>query len=482
MGKTAALLLVLVFLTASSIVKPLPVKAESKTIVVPDDYLTISSAMQNALVGDTIFVKKGTYHEEKITINKSISLIGESVDETILSLNPPLVEIWFLRNLLWVPDTAIRINADDVKLQRFTIHLPDDYGYRSGISAVGDGISFTDNKIANRSVYLSGSNLNITHNLLPSTLQVAGSNLTIACNKIKDTLKIQGSSNLIYANNIGSGYYSDGIYLNGSLNCVVGNSFSTMEMWDDCNSNFIIGNSFVNLDLKEFGKGGCSDNIISKNRVSGHLGINDGIWLWEGENNIISANSIRNCVNGLLLGTTGATAVENSVYLNNFENNANHVRSLSGSNHTVNYFDNGVKGNYYDDYHGNDANGDGVGDSPYVIQQTRWEEELKREVTIVFFQDNYPLISPFDIDSLNIELPEWASSAISSLEPATPEPTPEPTPTPSPTASPSPSPSSTPIPTGEPEQPGQDMTAGAILAVASIAVLLGLLVYFIKRG
>ena len=477
MRKSGVLLFFLV-LVVTCIFTFLPVQAEPKTIVVPDDYLTISSAIQNALVGDTIFVKKGTHHEEKITIDKSISLIGESVDETILSLNPPLVEIWFLRNLLWVPDTAIRINADDVKFQRFTIHLPDDYGYRSGISAVGDGISFIDNKVANRSVYLSGSNLNITYNLLPGTLQVAGSSLTIACNRIKDILKIQGSSNLIYANNIGSGYYSDGIYLNGSLNCVVGNSFSTMEMWDDCNSNFIIGNSFVNLDLKEFGKGGCSDNIISKNRVSGHLGINDGIWLWEGENNIISANSIRNCVNGLLLGTTGKTAVENSVYLNNFENNANHVRSLSGSNHTVNHFDNGVKGNYYDDYQGNDANGDGVGDSPYVIQETRWEEELKREVTIVFFQDDYPLISPFDIDSLNIKLPEWASSAISSLEPTTPEPTP----TPSPTASPSPSPSSTPIPTGEPEQPEQDMTAGAILAVASIAVFLGLLAYFIKRG
>jgi len=44
-GKTATMLLVLVFLTASSIATPLSVKAESKTIVVPDDYQTISSAI-----------------------------------------------------------------------------------------------------------------------------------------------------------------------------------------------------------------------------------------------------------------------------------------------------------------------------------------------------------------------------------------------------------------------------------------------------
>jgi parallel beta-helix repeat protein len=182
-----------------------------------------------------------------------------------------------------------------------------------------------------------------------------------------------------------------------------------MEM-DDSNSNFVIGNSFVNLDLRELGKGGCSDNIISRNRVTGNCGINDGIWLYDGENNTISANSICNCEYGLTLGTTGSTAVGNSIYLNNFVNNSKHIISLSGSDHTVNHFDNGVKGNYYDDYQGNDTNWDGVGDSPYTIQETHWDEELKSDVTIVFFQDNYPLMSPFDIDSVQIELPNWAST------------------------------------------------------------------------
>lgn len=411
------MLLILVFLTASSIATPLPVKAESKTIVVPDDYSTVSLAIQNAEAGDTVFVKRGTYHEEAININKPITLIGEGMNETVLSLKPPLVETWIFYNVIWVFDTAITINANNAKLQGFTINLPDDdYGVGSGISAVGDGISFTDNTVANRSVYMHGSMLNITGNSMPGALEVVGSKSIIANNTINKLLKIQGSTNLISTNEIGSGYYSDGIYLNGSFNCIVGNSFSSMEM-DDCNSNVIISNSFVSLDLKEFGKGGCSDNVISKNRVDGNRGINDGVWLWEGKNNTISGNSIWNCENGLILGTTGSSAVANSIYLNNFVNNTKHVISLSGSNHTVNHFDNGVKGNYYDDYLGNDANWDGVGDSPYTIQETRWEEELKSDVTVVFFQDDYPLMSPFDIDGFRVELPGWASSLITLPEP-----------------------------------------------------------------
>jgi parallel beta-helix repeat protein len=446
-------LLVLV-LAASSIVSALPVKAEARTLVVPDDYATISLAIENALDGDTVFVKKGTYHEEAIEINKSISLIGESINETVLSLNPPLVEVWFLRNLLLVPDTAIKINANDVKLQGFTIDLPEEgLGAVSGIYAVGDGISFADNKIANRSnVYLSGSILNITCNSIQGTLQVAGSNITVANNTIGDTLKVQGTFNLVSANEIGSGYYWSGIHLDGSFNCVVGNSFSSMST-EHSNFNVIVGNSFVNLDMRKYGEGGCNNTIISKNRVTGNGGINDGIWLYDGENNTISGNSIRNCENALTLGTSYSTASarSNSIYLNNFINNTNHIAPISGSDHTVNHFDNGVKGNYYDDYRGNDANWDGVGDSPYTIQETHWDEELKSDVTIVFFQDNYPLMSPFDIDGFSVELPEWASPLLN--------PSPEPD-------------TSTPFPT----------IPVVTVTVAVVAVIgIGLLVYFRKR-
>ena len=407
MNRILLLLLVLALVT-SSIAVLLPVNAEHRTIVVPDDFPTISLAIENAFAGDTVFVKEGVYQEPTLDINKPLRLIGEDVNETILKLDPPLVEVMLFHNRLMVPSTAITINANNVKLQGFTINIPRaDYGYGGGLHGNGDRIEIVNNKIANNSVYLSGSAINITDNSIASTLEVIGSNQTIANNVIKDNLKVQGSFNLVSANEISSSYYFSGIYLNGSYNRIVGNSFSSMEV-DDSNSNVIVGNSFVKLDLREFGRGGCSNNIISKNRVTGNHGVNDGIWLWEGSNNIISANSIRNCEHGLTLGATGSIAKENSVYLNIFVNNSVHVNCLLGSNHTVNRFDNGVKGNYYDTYKGNDGNGDGVGDSPFTVQGTHWDEEQQKEVTIVYFQDNYPLMTPFDIDSVNIDLPDWA--------------------------------------------------------------------------
>ena len=87
-----------------------------------------------------------------------------------------------------------------------------------------------------------------------------------------------------------------------------------------------------------------------------------------------------------------------------------------------------------------DDDNDGIADTPYVINQ--WSNNI----------DQYPLMEPTRIE---VKLP------------VEPEPTPSPEPTPTPTE--------------EPEQTEYDMTAGAILAVTSIVVFLGLLFYFIKR-
>jgi pectin methylesterase-like acyl-CoA thioesterase len=83
MNKNAALLFIFIIIAASYTISFLPAKATAKTIVVPDDYATIEDAVTNAVQGDTVFVKKGTYHET-LKIEKSISLIGENRDSTII--------------------------------------------------------------------------------------------------------------------------------------------------------------------------------------------------------------------------------------------------------------------------------------------------------------------------------------------------------------------------------------------------------------
>ena len=68
------------------------------------------------------------------------------------------------------------------------------------------------------------------------------------------------------------------------------------------------------------------------------------------------------------------------------------------------FFDNGTFGNYWSDYRGVDFNGDGIGDSPYVIDGNR--------------TDHYPLMTPYILTDITI--------------PSFPSPTPEPTASPEP--------------------------------------------------
>ena len=89
MKKKTALLLILI-LTTSSAIAILPVKAQPRTIFVPDDYKTIADAIGNATNGDTIFVRQGTYEEHTLTINKTISLLGEDKENTtIINIDEP---------------------------------------------------------------------------------------------------------------------------------------------------------------------------------------------------------------------------------------------------------------------------------------------------------------------------------------------------------------------------------------------------------
>ena len=73
---------IIVMLCLSSI-SVLNVRAEQKTIVVPDDFSTIQAAINSASDGDTIFVKEGIYNEG-LELNKSLSLIGENKETTII--------------------------------------------------------------------------------------------------------------------------------------------------------------------------------------------------------------------------------------------------------------------------------------------------------------------------------------------------------------------------------------------------------------
>lgn len=146
---------------------------------------------------------------------------------------------------------------------------------------------------------------------------------------------------------------------------------------------------------------GGNSNIIVGNRIADNY---DGIYLgYETEHNVIVGNNIINNSYGITFWNSS----NNSIYHNNFINNTIQVHDTgvksSQSSVSLNHWDEGCPsgGNYWNDYNGTDANGDGTGDTPYVINETNI--------------DYYPLTEPFGVISLSPFPTTWAVAATVSV-------------------------------------------------------------------
>jgi parallel beta-helix repeat protein len=224
------------------------VKASQTTWVV-DASLgdTIQEAINNASSGATIFVRSGTYHEN-VAINKSVSLVGENMDSTI---------IYGTGN-----GSVVSIVADGVNFTGFTVRNSGANAYDSAIRIEhSSGVVITYNKITENTNGIG---------VFSSSNNVFSGN-TIFYNEFYGIEFFSSNNNVISGNVISKNY--DGIYLSYSG----GNVFS---------GNTIFYNEFYGIEFFSSRYNVISGNVISKNY--------NGIYLTFSSNNIFYHNSFNN--------------------------------------------------------------------------------------------------------------------------------------------------------------------------------------------
>ncbi|UCG36704.1 MAG: right-handed parallel beta-helix repeat-containing protein, partial [Candidatus Bathyarchaeota archaeon] len=261
------------------------------------------------------------------------------------------------------------------------------------------------------------------------------SNITlrnIEINRFSIGIYIHSSSdNTVSGNNITNS--DTGVYLYSSSNNTVSGNNITNNDWygvylhNSCNNNTVSGNSFVNDGLVVYHSFGNTvvDNLVNDKPLVYLEDISDlvvedagqvilvncsrirvenltlsntsvGAQLWNTNSTTITDNDITGNVEGVFLHSSSSNTIsgnnitdngigsrfysssnDNTVYNNNFINNQQVLLSSSVNNK----WDNGCEGNFWSDFVGTDSNGDGIGDTPYIIDGSN--------------QDNYPLMNPY---------------------------------------------------------------------------------------
>jgi parallel beta-helix repeat protein len=120
------------------------------------------------------------------------------------------------------------------------------------------------------------------------------------------------------------------------------------------------------------------ENMVKNNNISSNM---YGIYGYSCFNNILIENNI---INNIYSINFYGSAINNIVYNNNFINNT----KVGRAPHSLysNAWDNGSQGNYWSNYTGTDNNGDGIGDTPYLVYENN--------------QDNHPLMKVYVEESL----------------------------------------------------------------------------------
>jgi len=297
-------------------------KADPSTLIVPDDYPTIQSAINAANPGDTVFVSLGTYYENVI-VNKTLSLLGENWETTIIDGNSS--------------GTSIMCSEEsDARICNFTIQ-----NGQNGVSLYQTtNITISQNLVQN----VSGSGIFIEDS---GQAHVKGNEIV---NNGVGVASWDYVTDCVFEENNIAGNAEGGINAGESFwleNSIIGNNITDNQYYGIslysyhamASGNSIVGNSIANNEGGILLYSSCVNNTVSENNISANAGW--GISLESGSsNNTISGNIITDNENGILMNTGMSICSNNSVVRNKLEANDGYGillqyainNSLSGNN------------------------------------------------------------------------------------------------------------------------------------------------------
>jgi parallel beta-helix repeat protein len=343
---------------------------DASTIVVPDDYSTIQEAIDNAVHGDTIFVKAGTYYEH-VVVSKTVSLVGENVSTTIIDGNDTGHVVHIVRNNVNITGFTVR-NSGHTHMPELEAgiclngttgciisenHLVDN-GF-SGISLlysqynkiVGNSVNHTEWG----GIHMLGSSHNIVSgNAVDNTTHEYGVGINGHASSHYNTITDNVISNSKYGT-----FYHDANYNNICGNNISAIAVAGIWLQDQTSYNNVAENNLVNNTVAIILEGPNRNNTVSGNFITGaeygiklintqYTGITDntivdnragndawsaGIRLESARDSQIRSNVVVGNHYGILI-YSGSPRV--SVYGNNISDNEFGLRVASGGSNNLN--------------------------------------------------------------------------------------------------------------------------------------------------